>query len=206
MSVHIATSPIAALVAAAGLSRRMGVPKQLLPWAGRTVIATVADHLAAAGAAPVLCITGHRSQEVAAALAGTPAQTCFNPDYAQAEMVRSYQIGIEALLTSHCSGVLIALGDQPHIPVSVICQVLDQARGVPDQLVIPSFNLRRGHPFYIPRRLWAELLALGPDETLRALVNRHATAICYVTVETDAILRDLDTPEEFRELQNKRDE
>lgn len=200
MSEHIAPLSIAALIAAAGLSRRMGAPKQLLPWAGRTVIATVADHLAAAGADPVLCITGHRSQEVTAALADTTAQTLFNPDYAQAEMLRSYQLGISALQASNCSGVLIALGDQPHIPISVMRQVIEQARCVPDQLVIPSFNLRRGHPFYIPRRLWAELLALGPEESLRTLVNRHTAAICYVNMATDAILRDMDTPTEFQQL------
>lgn len=203
MSEQLTRLPIAALVAAAGLSRRMGTPKQLLPWAGCTVIATVVDQLATAGAAPVICITGHRDQEVAAALQATAALTLFNPDYAQAEMLSSYQVGVRALLMTNCCGSLIALGDQPHIPVPVIQQVLAQAWLTPEQLVIPSYNLRRGHPFYIPRRLWSELLNLGPEETLRTLVNRHAAAIVYVTVETDAILRDMDTPAEFRSLRQE---
>ena len=73
----------------------------------------------------------------------------------------------------------------------------------PDSLVIPSYALRRGHPFYIPRRLWGELLALGADATLRTLVLQHNDAIRYVNVDTDAILRDMDTPADFAEMKHE---
>jgi molybdenum cofactor cytidylyltransferase len=178
----------------------MGAPKQLLPWGDRTVIAQVVQTLSTAGANPVVCVTGHRHAEVCQALVGTPAQIVLNPDYATAEMLSSYQVGIRTLVDSECSGVLIALGDQPHMPVAVIHQIIDAAQATPDALVIPSYALRRGHPFYIPRRLWSELLALGPEATLRTLVMQHNDAIRYVTVDTDAILRDMDTPADFAEL------
>jgi molybdenum cofactor cytidylyltransferase len=194
--------PIAAVVAAAGLSRRMGAIKQLLPWSGRTVIATVVDKLHAAGAAPILVVTGHRHAEVTAALATTAAQTVFNPDYATDEMLRSYQVGIDALREQTCAGALIALGDQPHLPVSVIEQVIAQTRATPDRIVAPSHNMRRGHPFFVPRTLWPEMLALSAEESLRTLVVRHQSEIVYVTVDTDAILRDMDTPVEFAQLQS----
>jgi molybdenum cofactor cytidylyltransferase len=191
---------IAAIVAAAGLSRRMGAPKQLLPWGAQTVIAAVVTQLRTAGAEPVLCITGHRRDEVEAALAGSGASAIFNADYATGEMISSYQTGIRALVDSDCAGTLIALGDQPHIPSTVIAQVIAQAQQTPAALVIPSYAMRRGHPFYVPRGLWPELLTLRGDETLRTLVQRHNNMIVYVSVETDAILRDMDTVEEFAEL------
>lgn len=192
--------PIAAVVAAAGLSRRMGAPKQLLPWGDKTVIATVVETLHAAGADPIICVTGHRQAEVSAALLGAPAHLVHNAHYATGEMLSSYQAGIRALMDSECTGVLIALGDQPHLPVAIVGQVVEAAKQMPDRIVIPSYAMRRGHPFYIPRRLWGELLLLRADESLRTLVTHHDDAIHYVEVASDAILRDMDTPADFESL------
>jgi molybdenum cofactor cytidylyltransferase len=182
----------------------MGEPKQLLPWGATTILGAVVEHLLAAGAAPVLCVVGHRPAEVAAALAGSQALIVANPDFVQGEMLSSYQAGVKRLL-AECevrtiAGTLLALGDQPHIPAAVIQQVIVQARQTPDAIVIPSHNLRRGHPFYLPARLWPELLTLPVDETLRTLVRRHEPSIVYVNVESDAILRDIDTPADYANL------
>lgn len=193
-------SQVAAIIAAAGLSRRMGAPKQLLPWGERTVIATVVQNLSAAGASPVVCVVGHRQEEVRAALQGTAATIVFNPNYTTGEMLSSYQIGIDALTETQCTGALVALGDQPHIEAPLIRQVIEQARQTPQQLVIPSYHMRRGHPFYVPRQLWAALLALNGEATLRTLLVRHAEEIVYVNVDSDAILRDMDTPTDYANL------
>ncbi len=192
---------IAAVIAAAGQSRRMGSPKQLLPWGDSTVIATVVQNLTLAGVEPVICVVGHRQAEVAAALVHTHAEIIFNADYAHTEMLTSYQTGIRRLLATECSGALIALGDQPHIPATVIQQVVEQARQTPEQVIIPSYNMRRGHPFYIPRTLWLALLALGNDDSLRTLLKRYPDEIGYVVVETDTILRDIDVPADYTALQ-----
>ncbi len=209
---------IAAVIAAAGFSRRMGRFKQLLPWGNSTVIRTVVENLHTAGAAPVLCVTGHRADEVAAALAGSPAQLIANPHYAASEMLTSYQSGIAALCNSQFtpstgsgrrihnsqfSGALLFLADQPHIPPAVIRQVIAQARATPEQVVIPSHQMRRGHPIYLPRRLWDALLALPVDASLRDLLNRHSAEIVYVDVETDAIRRDMDEWGEYEELREE---
>ena len=191
---------VAAIIAAAGQSRRMGSPKQLLPWGDTTVIATVVQNLSAASALPVICVVGHRQAEMRAALRFTQAEIVFNPDYAHAEMLSSYQAGIRQLANRLCAGALIALGDQPHIPVSIIRQVVEQAQKTPDKLVIPSCNMRRGHPFYVPRRLWSALLALGEEETLRTLLIRYANEIGYVNVDNDVILRDMDTQDDYANL------
>ncbi|HXF64109.1 MAG TPA: nucleotidyltransferase family protein [Caldilineaceae bacterium] len=197
--------PIAAVIAAAGRSTRMGELKQLLPWHDTTVLGAVVANLDAAGAAPVVCVVGHRQAEVEAALRGSPAILVYNPDYLQGEMLSSFQAGIRHLSGASQAeqrylGALLALGDQPHIPISVIAQVIEQARRTPQALVIPSHAMRRGHPFYLPVAHWPELLALSLDDTLRTLVRRHEQSIVYVTVETDAILRDMDTPGDYAGL------
>lgn len=196
---------IAAVIAAAGFSRRMGEFKQLLPWAEHTVIETVVANLVAANLAPVLCVVGHRGAEVAQALADSPALVLTNPDYHQAEMLRSYQVGVRHLSTHapDVQGTLLALGDQPHIPVWVLQAIVAQAQDTPMQIVIPSHQMRRGHPIYLPRRFWPDLLALGVEDTLRDLLSRHSAGIHYVNVDTDAIRRDMDTPEEYAAIKQQ---
>ena len=196
---------IAAVIAAAGQSRRMGRPKQLLPWGDATVIAAVVDNLHAAGAAPVVCVIGHRSAELREALRDAPAVLVYNEEYQAREMIASYQAGVRWLQSddTRYAGTLIALSDQPQIPATIIEQVLAAAARQPDQIVIPSHEMRRGHPVYLPAALWDELLTLTPGQTLRDLIRRHEARIAYVVVESDAILRDLDTPEEYAALRGE---
>lgn len=204
---------IPAIIAAAGFSRRMGQFKQLLPWGSSTVIRTVVENLHDAGAEPILCVVGHRADEVAAALAGSPAQIVHNQNFSIGEMLTSYQAGIFAIrnsqLTTHnsqFSGALLALADQPHIPAGTIRQVIEQAHSTPDHIVIPSHQMRRGHPIYLPRHLWPELLTLPPDASLRDLLHGHAPEIVYVDVDTDAIRRDMDEWGEYERLRGEFDD
>jgi molybdenum cofactor cytidylyltransferase len=199
------TRRIAAVVAAAGRSTRMGAPKQLLPWQGATVVGTVVDNLHQAGAGPVVVVVGHEAEAVAAALAGKPVQIVPNPAYRTGEMLASHQAGLRYLLAAAPPealplGALLALGDQPHIPAGPIRSVVEQALATPQRIVIPSYNMRRGHPIYLPAALWGEALALGADETLRTLLNRHAGDIHYVDSQTPAVLRDIDTPDDYAAL------
>ncbi len=115
-------------------------------------------------------------------------------------MLRSYQVGLRALLAGTYTGALLALGDQPHIPVSVLRQIVDAARQHPERIAIPSYDMRRGHPIFLPYVLWDEVLALGDAETLRVVMDRHADSICYVSVDTPAVLRDMDTPSDYDAL------
>jgi molybdenum cofactor cytidylyltransferase len=125
-----------------------------------------------------------------------------NPHYHKAEMLSSYQAGVCELLRgdgakAESAGVLLALGDQPHIPTAVLALIVQQAQQTPDQIVIPSHQMRRGHPIYLPRSLWHALLALSMEESLRDLLTRYAESIIYVNVETDAIRWDMDTPADY---------
>ena len=85
-------------------------------------------------------VTGHRGVDIADRLVSGPASIVPNPDYARNEMLRSYQVGIQALLSGQIPviGALLALGDQPHIPASVIRQIVDAAQAAPKAVVIPQ--------------------------------------------------------------------
>ncbi|MCZ7573564.1 MAG: nucleotidyltransferase family protein [Ardenticatenaceae bacterium] len=188
---------ISAIVVAAGLSTRMGTPKQLLPFGPHTVIEQVVSVLLRCALDEVVVITGHKRHAIEATLAAWAVRPVFNPNYQTGEVLCSVQCGLSALGPS-VSAALIVLGDQPHLEAGVVRRVLDAYQDVPGRLVIPSYQMRRGHPILIDRARWPEIVSLGADKTLRHAINAHAGDIRYVVVETDSVLRDMDTPEEYR--------
>src|SRR5690242_19117683 len=100
---------VAAIVLAAGESRRMGQLKPLLPFGPRTVIETVVASLSASRVGEILVVTGHRSEEVEAALAQAPVRVVRNPDYRRG-MLSSVQRGVAAA-PAETTWFLVALAD-----------------------------------------------------------------------------------------------
>lgn len=192
---------VAAVVLAAGMSRRMGAPKLVLPWGQHTVIEQVVKTLQIAGLETIVVVTGGTHEQVEAALSGLEVRCAFNSAYAEDDMAISLQTGLAAL-PEDCPAALVALGDQPQMESRVARQVrqayeqaYEESRPV---LVAPSYEMRRGHPWIIDRSLWPEVQQLAPGQTLREIFTRHAAGIRYVEVDTPTILRDLDTPEDYR--------
>ena len=103
---------VAALVLAAGQSRRMGQANKLLaPVDGRPMVAHAVDAMLASRADPVIVVTGHQADAVRAALAGRPVIWAHNPDYASG-LSSSLAAGLAAL-PEDAEGVVIGLGDMP---------------------------------------------------------------------------------------------
>jgi len=197
--IHEVQRPVGAVVLAAGMSRRMGQPKVLLPWAGqRAIIDHILEQLMLARVDPIVVVTGHRHTEVAARAAALGVPAVFNPHYAEGEMLSSLKAGLAAL-PPHAAAALVVLGDQPRIQPRVIGQVLMAYAEGQGAIVAPSYQMRRGHPLLIDRRFWPEILALPPDGSLRALLAAYADEIGYVTVDTDSVLHDVDTPDDYAE-------
>jgi molybdenum cofactor cytidylyltransferase len=190
---------ISAIVVAAGLSTRMGQPKQLLPYAGHTVIEQIVSVLLPCPLAEVVVVTGHERQAIEATLATWPVRCVFNPNYEQGEMLSSVQCGLAELETKITAAALIVLSDQPQLEAAVVRQLIDTYCAEPGPLIIPSFQMRRGHPILIDRVCWPEILALDTSRMLRDVIRTHAAKIQYVVVETESVLRDIDTPEAYRQ-------
>ena len=190
---------IGAVILAAGQSRRMGRNKMLLPFATSTVLETLVTEVAACEpVGDIIVVTGHQADRITALLGTYPVRCIFNPAYAQADMLVSIQVGLRALSTA-VSAALIVLGDQPRIQRAVIEQI---SAAPPQAIVIPSYQMKRGHPILIDRALWPEVLALPETATLRDFMRSHEQQIRYVVVETDSVLKDLDTPEDYAEMIN----
>ena len=189
---------IGAVILAAGQSRRMGRNKLLLPYGAATVIETVVTEVTACAAVTAaVVVTGHEPDRIAALLAASPVRCVFNPAYARAEMLVSLQVGLRAL-SAEVQAALVVPGDHPRLRRDVIQCVIDEYQ--PGALVIPSYRLKRGHPILIDRGWWAELLALPETATLREFIRAHEDHIRYVVVDTNSVLQDLDTPDDYASL------
>ncbi|GAB4489981.1 MAG: hypothetical protein OHK0031_13550 [Anaerolineales bacterium] len=194
-----------AILLAAGMSRRMGTPKMMLPWGGTSVLGQVAATLAAAHPAlEIVVVTGGARTLVAAEVArlaeSLPVREVFNPAHENGGMLSSVQVGLAALPAS-ATAALIALGDQPQGKSETARELLSafEARGA--RILMPSFQARRGHPWLVCRELWPEILALRPPLTLRDFLNQHSAEIVYTEAD-ESVLQDLDTMEEYRKMMN----
>lgn len=193
-------SIIGAVVLAAGMSRRMGQPKQLLPWGKTTVIGQVVNVLQAAQVAQIVVVTGKSREQVEQTLKNTSAQCVFNPRYETSEMLTSLKVGISRL-HDEIQAVLVVLGDQPQIQVSVVQGLIEQYRLGKGLLIVPSYQMRRGHPWLVDRSLWQEILQMDDErESMRNFLNHHAQDIVYYLVGTPSILTDMDTPEDYQQM------
>lgn len=188
---------ICALVPAAGMSTRMGSPKQLLPFGEKTVLQTVVDTLLEADLDGILVVLGHRADAVRDSLAERPVLFHLNPDYRNG-MFTSILSGLAALEKS-ADAALIALGDQPNVRASVVRKVAAAYRKANKGIVVPNYRGKRGHPALVDLgRYLPEIRSLTGEDGLKPVMRGNPDDTLEVEVADEGVLRDIDTPEEYR--------
>lgn len=189
--------PIAAVVLAGGQGSRMGRPKQLLPWTHkRTILEHIIEQLSRAHIDHIYVVTGYYAERVKALSEAMGATAVHNRAHISGEMLSSLQVGLKSL-PPQITAAMVVLGDQPRIQPRVVQQITQAYAESANsgQLIAPSYLMRRGHPILIGRRHWSAVIA--QKESLREVLNENADEIAYVTVETDSVLRDVDTPDDY---------
>jgi len=186
---------ITAIILAAGESKRMGEPKMLMPWGKSTVLQTVISTFQASGIKDILVVTGGARQQIET-LIGKTVETVFNEDYQKGEMLSSIQLGLSVKMRE-ASAALICLGDQPQVEERSVRSVCNAFLAGKSEIVVPSFEMQRGHPWLVARPLWEDLLEMKAPRTPRDFLKKYARKIHYVNVDTHSILEDLDTPEDY---------
>lgn len=188
---------LTAIVLAAGQSRRMGSPKINLPWGETTVLGKVLETLLQAELDEIILVTGAHPMQNLEGFTKQGVKVAHNPDYASGEMLSSIKVGLR-LASEQSEAALLALGDQPQMELGVVRRVIETYQHTHPAILIPSYQMRRGHPGVVSRSLWEEIIALPPPATLRVFFNTHASEIQYLEVGTETVLQDLDTPEDYQ--------
>lgn len=189
---------VAAVVLAAGESRRMGRNKLLLPWGDMTVLGRTLANVKASAVASTLVVTGHEREHSETIAGEMDVPMLLNEDYAKG-MLTSVQAAVRHLPPA-VDAVLVVLGDQPMVGPETINSLLGAYAESPRGLIAPVHEGQRGNPVLIDRRYFDELLALPPEAAPRVLLQRYADDIHYVEFNDDAILHDLDHPLDYERL------
>jgi molybdenum cofactor cytidylyltransferase len=183
---------VAALILAAGRGTRFGEsPKLLADLRGKPLVRWVAEAAVASVAAPVIVVTGHKSREVEAALAGLPVEAAHNADYSQG-LSTSLQAGFRAL-PSRAAAAIVLLGDMPLVNAALVDRLVNawRERGGPSA-VVPVTAGRRSNPVVLSRALAPEILALEGDSGAGPLLRRRDDVV-ELALEDPALLHDVDT-------------
>jgi CTP:molybdopterin cytidylyltransferase MocA len=195
---------IAAVILAAGESRRMGALKPLLPFGRSTMIETIIASHRSAGLQRLVIVLGHEQARIAAVVRPLGVEIVVNELYFRG-MASSASAAVQHLAQSRPpEGVLFSLVDQPSILPAVLRLVAETFERHRDRIVLPAVRGRRGHPILFPWRIAVEILSLRGETSLKTIRDAHSNEILEVSVEDDAILRDLDRPEDYQsELQRR---
>jgi molybdenum cofactor cytidylyltransferase len=188
---------IASIVLAAGSSRRMGSRNKLLrPFRGRPLLRWPVDAALAAALGPVVVVTGHERAPVEAALPEDGVIRAHNPDFGGG-MASSLACGLRAV-PQDALGALILLADMPLVAAGHLTALADAFRAAGgNAIVVPVHNGARGHPVLFPRTLFPELRAITGDRGGKAVIAAHPDLVRELACADDAILRDIDTPEDL---------
>jgi molybdenum cofactor cytidylyltransferase len=186
---------LAAILLAAGRSTRMGGPNKLIAEiSGRPLVRIAAAELLASRARPVIVVTGHQRERVAAALKGLDVVLVHNPDYAEG-LSTSLKAGVAAV-PADADGAIVCLADMPQVDAGLIERLLgafDPEKGA--LIVMPTTDGKRGNPVVWSRRFFPDLTAIDGDVGARNLIAQYPEAIAEVPVTGKAALVDVDTPD-----------
>jgi molybdenum cofactor cytidylyltransferase len=180
------------LVLAAGGSRRLGQPKQLLPYRGRTLLDHVLDTARGCDLDQLLCAVGGAAPGVVAAVDLHGVEVVHNAAFG-AGCSSSIAAALPAV-DPRATALVLLLGDQPGVTATTVARLL-AGRGAAE-LAVCRYDDGRGHPFAFGRGAFAALAALHGDKAVWKLLERAGDAVAEVAVD-GPVPRDVDTWEDY---------
>ncbi|MEX1094874.1 MAG: nucleotidyltransferase family protein [Planctomycetales bacterium] len=194
---------IFAVVPAAGHSRRMGVPKLLLPLGGKTVLARLLESLDRPGIAGRFVVV-RPDDEPLASEAEKCGATVVRPEIAPPDMRASVEAALEHIEKQHApapeEGWLLAPADHPLLDGAVVDALIAHWQQESCGILVPTGAGRRGHPALFRWRLARAVRALPADAGANRLLEEFAEEVRELAVERESVLTDLDTPADYRAL------
>ena len=189
---------ISAIVPAAGLSSRMGQNKLLMPFGDKSLIEHAVDTLQASDLDEIVVVLGHEADQVRNRLERRRVNFVHNPDYREG-LSTSVRTGMSAVAKG-ADAIMIYLADQPLIQpdeISRLIQAFAQAKRAGKSIVVPFFENRRGNPVILDASYRAMVLDIAGDVGCRRIIKRHPEQVFAVQMQTDHVVRDVDTLEDF---------
>jgi molybdenum cofactor cytidylyltransferase len=189
---------LSAIVLAAGMSTRMGQNKMLLDFKDKPLIAHAVDTLLASEIDEVVVVLGNEADKVQEKLRGRPVKLVENPDFREG-LSTSVRTGVNAV-SRQAEGIMVYLADQPLLQpadVNRILRAFTHAKDVRKSIVVPFFDGQRGNPVLLDSSYREEILGVVGDVGCKGVIKRYPDQVFVVEMETDHVIRDMDTTEEY---------
>lgn len=189
----------AAVVLAAGGSRRLGRTKQLEPWGDSNLLGHVVARTLEFPVDEVWVVLGHDADEILSTTDLGDAYLVENFEWEEG-IASSLRVGLDALTRlSRCDQALIVIGDQPEVPVELVAELLDSHSRAGKPVTLPKYRYSLGNPVVVDRSLWARVMSLEGDEGARRLWQAHPEWVNEVWFSESAP-RDVDTEADVDDL------
>src|SRR6516165_7206146 len=191
--------PLAVTLISGGESRRMGSPKALLPYHGKTFI----EHLIQVTRHPrvgtLRVVLGAQANEIGKTLGEHAANAIVNADWQKGQL-SSIQAAIRRLPPGS-SGLILCPVDHPIISATLIGELIEAFDASGKSIALPIYRRKRGHPVIFRSTLFDELLVASPDIGARQVVWAHAGDIAEVPTEEEGVLLNINDPETWKRVQ-----
>jgi molybdenum cofactor cytidylyltransferase len=188
---------VGAIVLAAGSAARMsasGAHKLLAEFKGQPLVRRIVREAQAAQVDAVTVVTGHRSADIEAALAGCPVHLIHNADHANG-MASSLQVGIATAIEDEDDGAIVVLADMPQLTTDHFDRLVEQFRQHRGQAIIRAVaDGKRGNPVVLPRATFSDVMRLSGDVGARHIIENSGLPVIDVEIGAAALV-DVDTPE-----------
>jgi molybdenum cofactor cytidylyltransferase len=189
--------PLAAAILAGGESRRMGAPKALLPYRGKTF----AEHLLEVTNHPRVgikrIIGGAHAEQITAKLRNAGAEIVVNHEWQQGQL-SSIQAAVRSLPANQTSGLLLCPVDHPLVSAELIARLIEAFDSSAKLVVLPTYRGKRGHPLIFASALYSEILAASREIGARQVVWAHAADVWEVPTEEEGVVLNLNDPETLK--------
>jgi molybdenum cofactor cytidylyltransferase len=189
-------SNIWAIILAAGESKRMGFPKMLLDFGGKTMLERVIENVKCSDVDEIIVVLGAENEKLKSIVSNLSVRLCYNENFMDG-MLSSVKCGFRNI-SDRYEAVLVFQGDQPYINADIINSVIRAYRSTDFGLIMPVCNGRRGHPLLIDHRYNDKIELLDSSEGLRSLAHKFSEDVLEVETADEGILKDFDTYAEYK--------
>ena len=191
---------LAAVVLAAGTSSRMGEPKALLKYHGKTFIGAILDKIYDSAIDHAIVAVSPTGTKILDSIDITRTSVVYNKANKAAGPIESIRPAVSFCVNHMVEYLLVWPVDQPHIMPNTISTLINRATAQRPAIAVPRFRGIRGHPVLFSRAIFPELLSSLADQGARNIVLRVPDRVAEIEVEDRAVLEDIDTPDDYQEL------
>lgn len=191
---------IAIIILAAGVSSRLGYPKQLLGYAGNTLLQYLLLEALNSKANTCIVVLGAHEDQINRVTDWQSARVVVNNDWKEG-MASSIRCGINALVETHplTEGVVFMLCDQPYVTTALLNELMATHQNTGMSIVASKYKDITGAPALFQKSIFPYLLQLKGDTGARSIIQQHLDKVAVVDFAKGIV--DIDTTTDYQNLQ-----